>query len=259
MSKIISIHGYELHVHNGEPMVRDLELAEKLGYERPRRIRELIKVMLERSQIDPSLVCPRQRQTPGGGRPSLEYYLSEKAALKVITKSETLNADKITDQMIDVFIDARKGEPTQRHIDPVILQFKQATAIVKSTLQIGKLFGTDAAMCNAVAAKRVQSLVGVDVTPLLTNNSVADVPMTATALGALIGLSCVAMNKALEADGMQAKNATGGWTETDKAKEFCTNNPYQSKYSSRTGYQLLWFKSVLDEITAPETNDNIGG
>lgn len=109
MSNIVSIRGYKLSVQNGEPMVKDLDLAERLGFGRPRDIRALIKRMVDSGSLKPETVCATVSQTPNGGRPSTIYHLTEKAVLKVITKSETAKADQITDEMIDVFIEYRNG------------------------------------------------------------------------------------------------------------------------------------------------------
>lgn len=38
MSNIVSIHGYAVEFHNNEPMIHDLVLAWKLGYESPSRL-----------------------------------------------------------------------------------------------------------------------------------------------------------------------------------------------------------------------------
>jgi len=32
-------------------------------------------------------------------------------------------------------------------------------------------------------------------------------------------------------------------------KPFCTVNPYKAPNSSHTGYRVLWYRSVLDEMT----------
>jgi hypothetical protein len=108
MSNIVSIHGYELHVHDGEPMVKDLDLAVRLEYKEPRAIKKLIKRLIDSGAIKASEV----RDTVSRAKNNqmvVTFYLSEKAALKVITKSETEKADQITDEMIDVFISYRNG------------------------------------------------------------------------------------------------------------------------------------------------------
>lgn len=254
MRNVISIQGYTLHTHNDEPMVGDIELAERLGYERPRKIRELINRMLDRGQLKPEWVCLRAGQTSEkGGRPANVCHLSEKAALKVIVKSETDKSDQITDEIIDVFIAARKGETVKpkRYVDPVIEQHKQAVGVCRSTLQLAKMMGTDLAMARAIAGERVEALTGIDVRPMLKGNSVEETPLTPTVLGKELGLSGRAMNAALVEAGLQIKNGSD-WEPTDKAKGLYTKNPFKSKSSDHTGYQLLWYRCVLDLVTSGE-------
>ena len=71
-------------------------------------IRKLIKRMLDNGQLKPEKVrstVERYKNATEGET----YYLGEFASLKVTTKSETAKADEITDEIINVFIDARKG------------------------------------------------------------------------------------------------------------------------------------------------------
>ena len=59
------------------PRIRDLDLADKLGYERPHDIRELIR------RFDSLLgVIRTVRKTSGerGGRPGVEFWLTEEQA-----------------------------------------------------------------------------------------------------------------------------------------------------------------------------------
>ncbi|WP_086931631.1 hypothetical protein [Agarilytica rhodophyticola] len=114
MSNLISINNYDLHIFDGKPMIKDISLAEKLGYTEPKAIRRLIKRMLTKLQLKAENVRDTvTRINNGKGREVSEYYLDEKTTLKVITKSETENADAITDEMIDVFIAYRSGELQQ--------------------------------------------------------------------------------------------------------------------------------------------------
>ena len=105
----VSVGGYQLHMFDHEPMIQDLHLADRLGYARPARIRDLIKRMLAKGQLKPEQVIPIGGETAGGRRPSITYHLNEHACIKVITRLKTAKADEITDEVIDVFIAARKG------------------------------------------------------------------------------------------------------------------------------------------------------
>lgn len=119
MSALIQLNGYELNLEHGEPMIQDLALAQKLGYAQPRDIRKLIKRMVERGFIHQTQIRATVARLTNS-QESTEYLLSEKAALKVITKSETETADKITDEVIDVFMAYRSGKlPSSQSLNPV--------------------------------------------------------------------------------------------------------------------------------------------
>lgn len=254
MSNIVSIQGYTLHTHNGEPMVADLELGERLGYERPRDIRRVIKSLIESGQIKPEEVRAAERKpSAAGGRPSIGYLLNEKGTLKVIVKSDTTKSIEITDEIIDVFIAARNGKSIKpkRYVDPLIEQHRQAVGICRATLQLAKMMGTDLPMARAIAGQRVEEVTGIDLKPMLTNNSVKEEPVTPTTLGKELGISGKAMNKALVEAGLQT-NVDGAWEPTEKAKGLYSKNPFKSKNSDHTGYQLLWYKRVLESITTDQ-------
>jgi len=88
------------------PYVRDIELAGKLGFTRPRKIRDMIvrhKTNLEKY----GSLIQLQRDTSNGGAPAREYYLNEPQALWLIAKSETTKADQILHSMIVVFTNYR--------------------------------------------------------------------------------------------------------------------------------------------------------
>lgn len=90
-----------------EPRVRDIDLAERLGYERPRKIRDLIERLCREGKLNDSELRPVVGRS--GGRPAKEFWLTEAQALKVVAKSETAKADALLDEVIRVFILARKG------------------------------------------------------------------------------------------------------------------------------------------------------
>jgi hypothetical protein len=96
------------HFDDGEPRIRDVVLAERLGYQRPRKVRDLVERMLREKKLNDVVVCPTAGQT-SGGRPGSEYHLTEAQALKVAAKSETETADQILDLLIEVFLRAKAG------------------------------------------------------------------------------------------------------------------------------------------------------
>jgi len=93
---------------DGVPRVRDIDLAEALGFERPRRIRSLIDRHTDALEIFGRRTSVVHRP-PHGGAAFFEYWLNEKQALYICTKSEARRAVEITLKMVEVFADWRSG------------------------------------------------------------------------------------------------------------------------------------------------------
>ena len=93
----------------GELRILDTDLAERLGFERPRDIRKLIK----RYEFDLAKmgVCATVAQTSGeaGGRPAAAYYLNKKQAIFITAKSDTVEATAITIEIIERFDAYERG------------------------------------------------------------------------------------------------------------------------------------------------------
>ncbi len=249
MNSIMEVQGYTLHLHNNELMVEDLELGKRLGYSEPRLIRRLIKNLLESGALRTETVCDTVSQTsPRGGRPSTIYWLNEKAALKVITKSETAMADAITDEIIDVYMAARRGELKPRPQDEVTVPFKRAETVARSTLRLCKMLGTETGMAKAIAVEEVRRVTGLDLSRMIAGNQAEEVPLTPTRLGEVAGISAADMNRVLLHNGLQVKTGPSKYEPTAKGRPFCTLNPYQSPYSEHTDYRPLWFRRVLDVL-----------
>jgi hypothetical protein len=113
--RIVRVGEWALTVPNGseEPLIEDEELATRLGYARPRKLRELIKRLIAEGKIKDVVSRPtvgRQRTRSGERTFVVDvYFLTEEQALKVIAKSETKAADAILDAMIKVFRAAVRG------------------------------------------------------------------------------------------------------------------------------------------------------
>lgn len=116
-----TINGYLVRRDFGddEPRIHDLELARRLGYARPRKVRDLIAEMERDGKLSNIAYCPEPGRSDGRGRPASAFWLTEKQALKVIAKSETALADAILDEVIDVFVAVRRSgavAPTRTHL-----------------------------------------------------------------------------------------------------------------------------------------------
>ncbi len=112
MTSIIITQGNDLPdliEEGGEVRVLDLTLAERLGYERPRAIRDLIK----RHQADLEAIgsLPHRAANPGpkGGRPTTAFYLTQAQALFILAKSETARANIELTYVVEVFTQYQQG------------------------------------------------------------------------------------------------------------------------------------------------------
>lgn len=92
---------------NHEPRVLDLLLAERLGFERPRAIRQIIERNLPELEMHGSLATQRGKSR---GQEFTEYWLSEGQALAVCALSRTPQAAAIRHQLITVFMAYRRGQ-----------------------------------------------------------------------------------------------------------------------------------------------------
>lgn len=98
--------------NNQEPMIRDLDAAERLEFAQPRQIRELIE------RIWPENKRPINRRTvrrwtagKGAQREEevSEYWLTEAQLLKVCARARTQPAEAVLDDMIRVYMTVRRG------------------------------------------------------------------------------------------------------------------------------------------------------
>lgn len=110
---------------DSEPLIRDVDLGARLKFGRPRDIRPLIERMEGDGRIGQVHVrdaVSRTSMPRGGFREEVvkEYWLTEAQALKVAAKSETDVADALLDEMIAVYMAARRGQLPQQKAPPSI-------------------------------------------------------------------------------------------------------------------------------------------
>lgn len=103
---LVKIEGFELEVaEDGEPRVRDVDLGQRLGYERPETIRDLIKRMIAAGEFEvpPRRTVRKNAESFGKGRPAGESWLTEEEALLVCMRSDAPNAIPIRRMIVKVF------------------------------------------------------------------------------------------------------------------------------------------------------------
>lgn len=88
---------------NHEPRIKDIRLAETLGFEAPLRIRSLIDRHAESLARFGVLTTVVETSSAQGGRPGRVFWLNKRQALFLCTKSEAPLATEATVQMVEVF------------------------------------------------------------------------------------------------------------------------------------------------------------
>lgn len=97
----------DLHVMAAEPRVRDLELGERLGFDRARDVRKLIERNLV--ELGAHGTCATVAHVVRGN-PVTEYLLNEPQALLVCMFARTPKATEVRRQVVEVFLAWRRGE-----------------------------------------------------------------------------------------------------------------------------------------------------
>lgn len=99
----------------GEPCVQDLRVAEALGYDRTRKVRDLI----ERNRPELESYGPLAvRYGKSRGQSFSEFFLSEGQALVICALARTDKAAAVRRQLIEVFLAWRHGELTAEAAGP---------------------------------------------------------------------------------------------------------------------------------------------
>lgn len=87
-----------------EPRILDTDLAERLGFEAPRQIRELIQRNEAELRTYGSLSCRTTNPSRKGGRPGRAFWLTEGQALVICALSRTPRAAAVRKLVIEVFM-----------------------------------------------------------------------------------------------------------------------------------------------------------
>lgn len=108
----LALRPADLREFEGEARVHDLRLGEVLGYENPKKVRELVRrhraEMLTHGVLTQSEAKPLRGSA--GGRPERAFVLNEAQALLICMFSRTTRAAEVRGQIIQVFLAWRRGQ-----------------------------------------------------------------------------------------------------------------------------------------------------
>src|SRR5215472_18023772 len=98
-SNLILVNDLQAIGEDKEPRIADRKLAEALGFERPRVIRELIH--RSRRELERHGITPHRTAKSGmPGRPSHEFWLNESQALVICMRSDAPRAPDIRAEIV---------------------------------------------------------------------------------------------------------------------------------------------------------------
>jgi hypothetical protein len=125
---------------DGEPRMRDIDIAEALGFEHVHGFRKLIRRCKERLAEFGEVFTDSLSVNTGRGRPRLDYWLNEHQTFYICTQSKTENAFAITRQIINLFVDWRNGrlqdlpkQLSRLNVSPDMMDIKSLVAEARLT------------------------------------------------------------------------------------------------------------------------------
>lgn len=122
--------GFEFIPELNQIMIPDVTLAESLGYERPRKIRDLITpfmgAILELGNLEEYV-----EGKEGRGRKAVGYLLNLEQAFFIITKSETALANRLTMFMVSIVSSFMRGELLPINFDIAVKTQQQLSLAMK--------------------------------------------------------------------------------------------------------------------------------
>ncbi len=148
---VVTVNGWAVEVNEGEPRIRDIDLAERAGLKQPRNIRTLIERCREEledfGRLDMRIRRVRISKPRGGyeEREVAEFWLNEHQATTILVQLRTPQVRRLRAAVVDVFVAYRRGQ----------LPAPQQVAVLSSSPLLGdsQLRTEFAARCTTAATK----------------------------------------------------------------------------------------------------------
>ncbi|MBA4792308.1 MAG: hypothetical protein H2041_01435 [Phenylobacterium sp.] len=156
----------DLYVMAAEPRVRDLELGERLGFERVSNVRNLIRRNADELADLGVLATVAKTSGKAGGRPTTEYLLNEAQALLVCMFARTPEAAEVRRQVIEVFMAWRRGElqaAPRGDVTPIAAGDPVAAQLARLTERLDALEGLGQRLRDGDHGARALALTHADV------------------------------------------------------------------------------------------------
>ena len=238
-----------------EPRARDLDIADRLGFARPRDIRKLIE--RNRSEFDALGTCATVAHVVRGN-PVKEYWLNEEQSLLAASLSDADRAPEVRRMLIKVFVAWRRGELPEVKKAPVDRTARETRLFMQSAMKLAAMAGLNGNQRLIAANRATRRAVGFDYMQEMGVSYLEapqnDVLLNATTIGKeLGGISAIKVNQLLSEHGYQAgvtdNKGRPHWIPTAKG-EAAGGVMTEVERSNETGMarQLRWASSIIDEL-----------
>ena len=265
--------GLEFQVHGSDAYIDSLQVARELGIGHNdflKTIRKFIEIQVEIGNFGGMGKFTQTSNQPIKGVIETTYInnqngqsyplflLNEKAALRIIMKSNSKNADRIQDIIAEGFLLLRDIVTiTQSVVHPR----EESIMILKTELEAFALFDVPLHLAQIESVKTARNLTGIDhsdklkLAPAQNNIPDEEIMLEPTELGKLLNITAIKMNKLLASVGLQAK-INDQWIATDKAEGYYTRHSWTS--GNKSGYNYKWNKAkvmdILDKVVSNYNN-----
>lgn len=242
-------------MHEGELRILDTDLAMRLGFDRPRKIRELIA--RHRGALLKMGTCPAVGRVIRGNETEV-YYLNRKQAIFITAKSETAEATDITIEIIHRFDAYERSEITSCEIRPKPKRTRKPafdTAFTRCMNVVALLPNVDENQKLLMAARGTHALCGINPLEVMGYTAIPaatqDNYLTPTELGRQVGLSGRRVNQILCEEAHLQVHTPGSssgsdWSMTEKGLAFGKMFDSTRKGGKGSQQQLKWKPSTLE-------------
>jgi len=255
----LPVHDVKLKVYDSEPRARDLDIAKRLGFSRPRKIRDLIERKRDELEAFGTLAPHRgaQLRENGATHEVTEYWLNEEQALLISSVSDAPRAPEVRSMLIRVFVAYRRGHLVPNDRPKIVTG---AVRMLNAYTRAGRLLGLDANQAAFRASRAVERNIGVNfieelgVDRLEASGEAAG--MNATALAHKVGRrNARILNIELFDGGFQKRNEAGEWVLTDKGEQYGREYDVMPSHGKgRSRPQILWTEAIIPVLTGEATH-----
>lgn len=250
----ISVRPIDLKTFDDGPRALDLDIAQRLGFTRPRDIRKLVE--RNKAELERFGTCATVARVVRGNNVT-EYWLNEEQSLLIATLSDAEFAANVRHMLIKVFVAWRRGQ-----LQPAteVSGFREAREIrlqFRHHMGLAKLMGLTGNQLLIAANEATKKASGHDTIEAMGVKHLIAPQQEAlfipSDIGERLGMSSVAVNHLLAEHGFQegGRDSKGRnfWQPTEKGiKAGGVMVDVARGNGTGTSRQLKWASGIVDVL-----------